>query len=179
MGQIYLKWFVQRESKKKFLLKFSLLSKRLSRHALTANGLVSWNNVDHMNHPFMFDFPISLKSIFCLPLIVEEQVMGIVCGGSETKNATFSNLFQYGNILISMMTSNLQTDSMKESLDRHIMKMSTLLDMNKILDMATNIEDLLRELVDFTQLLIPSDFCIVTLINGKSMYQIKTEKIQS
>ena len=49
-----------------------------------------WRNIDRLEGPLIHDFPISLKSIFCFPLIVEQQVMGIILGGSETKGASFS-----------------------------------------------------------------------------------------
>ena len=138
-----------------------------------------WRNMDRRDDTFIPAFPIPLKSIFCFPLIVEEEVLGIVWGGSETKDSSFSKLIQYGNILISTMTAHLETDLVKESLDRHFMKMSTLLDMNRVLEMATNEDELLGVLVDFTLMFIPSDFCMITLKNGKSVQKIKTDIIQT
>ena len=117
--------------------------------------------------------------MFCFPLIVEQQVKGIVFGGSETKGSSYSNLVRYGNVLISTMNAYLQIDLVKESLDCHFMKMSTLLDINRVLEVAANEDELLRMLADFALMFIPSDFCIVSLRDGKSIQNIKTDMIHS
>ena len=160
MVPINIKWLVQRENTKNLSSKIFTLGQTLVQECLERKQYGIWRNVNHPDDTFIPDFPISLKSIFCFPLIVEEQVMGIVCGGSETKDSSFSKLIRYGNILISTMTAHLETDLVKESLDRHFMKMSTLLDMNRVLEMAANEDELLGVLVDFTLMFIPSDFCI-------------------
>lgn len=77
------------------------------------------------------------------------------------------------------MTACLQTDFVKESLDHHFMKMSSLLDMSRVMEMATKEDDLLYMLVDFALQFIVGDFCIVTLKSGKSIHKITTTNIQS
>lgn len=138
-----------------------------------------WRKVDHFDDFFIHDGSFSLTSIFCFPIIVEQQVMAILIGGSETKDAPFSNLIQHGRVLIETMTAFLQTDLAKETLDGHLMKMSTLLDMNRVLEMAANEEELLRVLADYVLMFIPSDFCRIALKNGKSTQKIKKDSAQS
>ena len=58
------------------------------------------------------------------------------------------------------------------------MKMSTLLDMNRLLEMAANIDKQLEVIADFALMFIPSDFCVITLKNGKSTQKVKKGSIQ-
>ena len=159
--------------------KIFTLGQTLVQECLERKQYGIWRNVNHLDDSFIHDFPISLKSMFCFPLIVEQQVKGIVFGGSETKDSSYSNLIRYGNVLISTMNAYLQIDLVKESLDRHFMKMSTLLDINRVLEVAANEDELLRMLADFALMFIPSDFCIVSLRDGKSIQNIKTDMIHS
>lgn len=179
-GATHFKIVCANGSSKKQLVSLSLpIEKTCLKEVMEEKQYQTWHYTDRMTHFPIHEFPVQLKSLFCFPIIIQEQVVCIVCGGSETKVAWSADLALYGEILISQMTACLETDLVKESLNRHLMKMASLLDMSKVMKMAKTKDELLHILVDFMLQLIVGNFCIVTLKDGVSVQKTKDMDIQS
>lgn len=99
------------------------------------------------------------KLLFGCGIYLCESAEGLIFGGSIRTNRESQILRPLGTVLQKTLSLLYKVEEREGALDRHLMRMSSLLEMGEAMFMVKNEEEVLNMLVDIALDLIPGEFC--------------------
>lgn len=115
-------------------------------------------------------------SLFVCPIGINDVEEGLVFGGSLNSYRFLNPLPSFCQLIKELVDLLNKKEELEGSLDRHLMRMSALLEMSNAMNMMKTKDEVLHMLVDIALELFPGDFCSVS--NGELLvYKIPNSKI--
>ncbi|MGX1983683.1 regulatory LuxR family protein [Thermolongibacillus altinsuensis] len=138
--------------------------------------LVIENAESHLFVSSIFKQKSKPSFFLAYPLIIDDELVGILFGGSfRAKRFTTFQAEKTVQMIASVMTIHLQYEKTLALLDRHLMRLSNLNDMSKVINMANDVDELLHMIGDLAQYLVSSK--LVTIVIGNRHHYIKNHLI--
>jgi DNA-binding CsgD family transcriptional regulator/GAF domain-containing protein len=106
------------------------------------------------------------------PLIIDNELVGIIFSGSfRTKRFSTFQAEKTAQMIASVMTIHLQYEKTLALLDLHLMRLSNLNDMSKVINVTSDVGELLHIIGDLAQYLVSSK--LVTIVIGNRYHHVE------
>lgn len=119
----------------------------------------------------------SPKTMFYCPFSINDGKEGFVFGGCIQSNELSSTFPTFCSLIREVLHLLYKVEDLEGALDRHLMRMSALLEMSNAMNMMKKKDDVLHMLVDIALELFPGNFCSVTF-GDAFIYNIPSNKIE-
>lgn len=141
--------------------------------AIERKQFQAWSHVNNdLRSFFLHPLNIDLKALFCIPIIVNGMPQGVYFGGS-INFYNFSTLFcDFGSLFYEVINVLHELVDLEVAADRQLMRISSLMEMRKAMNLVKKKDELLYMLVDVALQLIPGDFCVVSLGDGTKVHKM-------
>ncbi|WP_227937270.1 LuxR C-terminal-related transcriptional regulator [Alkalihalobacillus deserti] len=132
-------------------------------HTIATQQFQFWkdtNNDPRIN--FFNRYGLYPKSLFCVPIFVEEKVAGILFGGSTKHEMKNPDILEPVKMHSSLLSVLITSENLRENLQNHLMELSTFNEVFRVMTTVKDIKRVLYILVDISINIMRGPFaCIV------------------
>jgi len=108
---------------------------------------------------------IKPTALYVYPLMQNGEITDIILIGSEVKKQFSSQLKEVGNIITQTIAVSFKHKWFESLIDKHLMRVSTLIEISKAMSMANNIDEIFKIMADLAIDLIHGDFSAIIVNN--------------
>ena len=110
---------------------------------------------------------IKPTALYIYPITQNGDITDIIFLGSETKKQFSFETKEVGNLISQLIAVSLKHRWFESLIDKHLMRVSTLIEISKAMSIVNNIEEIFRIMADLAIDLIHGDFSAVVVNNPK------------
>jgi DNA-binding CsgD family transcriptional regulator/GAF domain-containing protein len=106
---------------------------------------------------------IKPKSLLIYPILHNNEVAAIIFVGSQEKKQFTDEVKEAGHLLARLIEFSFINQLYETLVDKHLMRISTLIEISKAMSMIDNINEILRIMTDLAADLVQSDISVTVL----------------
>ncbi|WP_058302747.1 LuxR C-terminal-related transcriptional regulator [Gorillibacterium timonense] len=130
-----------------------------------------WGNVSRDPRILFFrQNNVQVKALFSYPLVREGEIIGILFGGSRSLTDIPDAMYDFGQTLCSILSSQFVLRSLREDRNAHFMRLSMLMEISRTVTMVQDLKRVLFILIDMSLSLVEGPFAaaLLTRTGGKA-----------
>jgi DNA-binding CsgD family transcriptional regulator/ligand-binding sensor protein len=111
---------------------------------------------------------IKPKALLLYPVIHNDKIIGIIFVGSQEKKQLTPEVKETGYLLTKLIEISFKQQLSELLIDKHLMRVSTLIEISKAMSMVDNVDEILRIMNDVAIDLVQGNFSTIILNNYES-----------
>jgi DNA-binding CsgD family transcriptional regulator/ligand-binding sensor protein len=121
---------------------------------------------------FFVTHGVKPKVVLAYPVLHDETVEGWIVIGSQTTNSLPKAVVPIGSIMIKYWSLYTKYESACAKMDRHLMRLSVLMEIGRAMNVVKNNEEIVRMMTDFAVELAYGDFVFTVLTDYKRTIKV-------